>query len=352
MNLQSAVESRFEIEQSDFSFHFSVLDRNTQNTQMKYKSCLSAVRANDLRELKKMREAKYKWPSKKQLALEAAAKTGNLELFEYCCWDFQKEIGWVVLCDNRVEQIAAKYGQLKIIKYIVECLNKVYDLDSMLREVCENGHLECLKYLQPVHEKKWLQNNPNRHVQDYRFCSSTLYMSVAAYNGHIEIIKFLRSCGRELYHIYCAEAVAGGQLECLKYLRENMCDWGLYWMLRETIFDEDDYRSSKSYSYERKVPIEDQRKCILYVYEQTENKNEFWKHIFDVALVRYEPLIKFISFDEQPWRQLLITEFQNNPLQYDIEDKKRELADLCQFTHEVLHQVAHDVVQYCVNCYI
>ncbi len=88
------------------------------------------------------------------------------------------------------------------------------------------------------------------------------------------------------------------------------------------------------------------------MYEQKENKDEFWNEIS--KFFHWRPyFFDFVSCDDQPWRQMLFVEFQDDPvLQNFVKDKRRILTDLHQFALEVLVEVPTDVVQYCVNCYI
>ena len=47
----------------------------------------------------------------------------------------------------------------------------------------------------------------------------------AAYFGHINCVKYAASVGIAFDEMMCSAAATGGQLEMLKYLRENGCPW-------------------------------------------------------------------------------------------------------------------------------
>ena len=47
----------------------------------------------------------------------------------------------------------------------------------------------------------------------------------AAYNGHLECLKYLHENGCPWDEGTCSWAASNGHLECLKYLHENGCPW-------------------------------------------------------------------------------------------------------------------------------
>jgi hypothetical protein len=305
---------------------------------MKYTSCLDAVIANDLQELKKMREAKYQWPQQEhflqRLELEAAAKTGNLELFEYCYDEsFDEDRGW----NNAVERVAARYGHLNILKFIIECLEEDYDPEVMIYMVCEHGHLECLKYLQSVHQSEWFQD------REYEFDAVDAWdMEAAAKNGHLECIKYLREWNCAWDDDCCVAAARGGHVDCLKYMRENGCEWNQYLAVDAAVQNID----TKGIA------------CLQYIIEHTANIQKFWKDVACVNPNNLSALFAIIDLDERIWRSMLEInidgfEYETNEMFLDfVHQEKRKIAGLCHFALQILTEVPTDVVKYCLNCYI
>ena len=75
----------------------------------------------------------------------------------------------------------------------------------------ENGHLDVLKWLRE-------ENDPP--------CPwSEMTCAYAAQNGHLESLKWLRSEGCPWDEWACKEAAANGDLESLKWLRSEGCPW-------------------------------------------------------------------------------------------------------------------------------
>ena len=53
----------------------------------------------------------------------------------------------------------------------------------------------------------------------------TTCVNLAAREGRLRVLRYLRSEGHAWNHRTCAAAARGGHLECLVYARENGCPW-------------------------------------------------------------------------------------------------------------------------------
>lgn len=53
-------------------------------------------------------------------------------------------------------------------------------------------------------------------------------MNQCAYDGHLNVLKYLRGLEYRWDRTTCYHASRNGHLECLKYLHENDCEWSLY----------------------------------------------------------------------------------------------------------------------------
>jgi hypothetical protein len=119
-------------------------------------------------------------------------------------------------CDS-----SAKEGKFEILKLGVDSgyeLNTILDKDTMLN-VAFNGHLEVVKYLRTV-GIEW----------DSDTCA------YAAMNGHLELLKWARVKKCPWNASTCSMAALNGHLNLLKWARTNKCPWnewktdgGQYW---------------------------------------------------------------------------------------------------------------------------
>ena len=128
-----------------------------------------------------------------------AAKYGNLRLLKWlreigCSWD-----SWT--CSNAVSN-----GHLEVVKYLRE--NECTFEGDLCSFSAEGGHLETLKYLISI------GYNYTQNVCKY-----------AALNGRLDVLKWARENNCPWNESTCSFAAAGGQLETLKWLRENECPW-------------------------------------------------------------------------------------------------------------------------------
>ena len=93
-----------------------------------------------------------------------------------------------------------------------------------------NGHLECLRY---AHE------NGRGWDLDTTF--------IAAYNGHLECLRYAHENRCEWHPKTTWAAAMNGHLECLRYAHENGCEW-----------DPDTTRIAA---------INGRLECLMYIYE-------------------------------------------------------------------------------------
>jgi hypothetical protein len=126
------------------------------------------------------------------------ARTNKLELLKWI--REEKQCGW----DYRTIDMAANQGNLEMVKY---CVANECPIDEVAcAHAAFNGHLECLKYLREEAKAPW-----GYHTAEW-----------AAESGHLHILEYLVE---RMYHKYsgsaCKLAAENGHLDCLKYLRET-----------------------------------------------------------------------------------------------------------------------------------
>ena len=138
------------------------------------------------------------------------AETNKLELLKWA--REEKKCEW----DEGPINAAARQGNLEMVKY---CVANECPIDE---DACAfaafNGHLECLKYLREEVKAPW----------DSRTASW------AAKNGHLHILEYLVERKYDKYgETACLWAAKKGHLDCLKYLHETAkAPWN-YWAVRE-----------------------------------------------------------------------------------------------------------------------
>ncbi|CAL6398361.1 unnamed protein product [Bathycoccus prasinos] len=125
------------------------------------------------------------------------AKTNKLELLKWA--REEKECRWYV----GTIQAAARQGNLEMVKYCVanQCPINVFACAF----AAFNGHLEVLKYLREEAKAPW----------DYDTADW------AAKNGHLHILEYLVERKYDLFGYACWYAAEHGHFDCLKYLHET-----------------------------------------------------------------------------------------------------------------------------------
>jgi hypothetical protein len=155
-----------------------------------------------------------------------------------------------MMSHNNVCNVAAKYGHLDFLKYLLDddegCLN--FSSHKNFKEwtlfVCENaaknGHLLCLQYLisKGCTCDEWTCNFAAKYGElkclqylvenGYIWTIGTYYM--AALDGQLSCLKYLHEKCVRIRHNFsdlpiftCEYTAKNGHLECLQYLVENGC---------------------------------------------------------------------------------------------------------------------------------
>lgn len=107
---------------------------------------------------------------------------------------------------NTLSNINSDKIQIVYNNYISEqCNCRTDDINDMCRMAAYNGHLECLKFA---------------HEHGYKWDEWTCYY--AAYNGHIECLKYAHINGCEWNKIICMNASRNIHVECFDYITKNI----------------------------------------------------------------------------------------------------------------------------------
>ena len=180
--------------------------------------------------LEVMLEHKSLWPSwlnERRFCLEVA-ETNKLELLKWA--REEKKCKW----GEGTITAAARQGNLEMVKY---CVANECPIDE---DACAfaafNGHLECLKYLREEAKAPWesctacwAAGGGNLHILEYlverkyeKF--STLACEYAAENGHLDCLKYLHETAKAPWDDDAIRyAHDYNHTECLQYLLDNDC---------------------------------------------------------------------------------------------------------------------------------
>ncbi|MDE2101059.1 MAG: hypothetical protein KGL39_27680 [Patescibacteria group bacterium] len=155
----------------------------------------SAVETNDIRYLAKLIDLeRFPW----ELVRNKAVVEGRIPVIQ---WLWGRGHKLKELC-----HVAAKKGMLRVLR----CgLNRGYELGVMEYDIAAaNGQLNVIKWLRA-------QGCP----WDERVCVT------AARRGHLEVLEWVRANGCPWDELVCAEAARHGHLEVLKWARANGCSF-------------------------------------------------------------------------------------------------------------------------------
>lgn len=134
---------------------------------------------------------------------DLAAEHGSLKVLQW----YKKEIGKIFSC--RVGRVAASRGHWNVVDWLIE--KGFYLDDEVIAGAAEFGSLEVILKLK-ANGCPWAKN----------VCES------AAVKGHLHILQYLRSNPENLCHWdekTSCKAAEGGNLEVLKWLKEQDCPW-------------------------------------------------------------------------------------------------------------------------------
>jgi len=246
--VKSHIRKKFRIKEMSSISTLEVAWENRENKSLwprwrETDFCSEVAETNKLELLRWIREEKKcKWDEE---TMSSAASQGNLEMIKYCvankcpvderaCTRAARNGHLEVLkylreevkapVNGKVIKIAACHGDLELIRYIVEkkCAGWENGYLDALDIIAMHGHFQCLKYL---HEEVKLPLNGGM-------------IDVAASRGHLEMIRYLVGKKCEGWEDGCRDALSSavhcGEVECLKYLHEEI----------KVPFDQDDEDST------------------------------------------------------------------------------------------------------------
>lgn len=132
--------------------------------------------------------------------IQCMGKTGSLEDIKLLILqDKNINIDKICICN-----VAAIYGHLKIIKYIIYLTNNNINKNCTLKNAARNGHLDIVKYLT-------VQNGDDKYQDE---CA--IYW--ATKKGHLEIVKYLTSQNTLLDKVIVTVAAKRNYCQLVKYL--------------------------------------------------------------------------------------------------------------------------------------
>jgi len=164
------------------------------------------------------------------------AYTNKLELLKWA--REEKKCKWNQMTINA----AARQGNLEMVKY---CVADKCPIDWRACACAAfNGHLECLKYLREEVKAPW----------------NCITANWAAENGHLHILEYLVERKYDKYSGFeCENAAEFGHLDCLKYLHETA----------KAPWDEDAVRKA----HENNHP-----ECLQYLLDNNCTLPPFWRY--------------------------------------------------------------------------
>jgi hypothetical protein len=135
-------------------------------------------------------------------------RSGRLEIWRKMRWQYATTSGAAFLRTH-----AVKHGKLEVLQWIaqVEPKEATAQLTSavpLCQLAAHNGDLDVLQWLR---------------THGYPWDSTTCY--IAARGGHLEVLQWARRNACAWDTLTCAEAAAGGHLEVLQWARSNGCEW-------------------------------------------------------------------------------------------------------------------------------
>ena len=131
---------------------------------------------------------------------------GHMHIIQYLC-----NCG-VALWTDEVLELAAEKGHLEVLKWAVE--NAVDNFSRVCIGAARGGHLHILKWARKNHfpwKEDWLHFYPPQN------------------KGYLDALKWAVDIGNKLKKLVTCERGAG-DLEVLKFLRQNNCEWDTFLM--------------------------------------------------------------------------------------------------------------------------
>jgi ankyrin repeat protein len=167
----------------------------------------------------------------KNSAMRLAAIYGHLKIVKYLV----KQGADIHAVNDLALQVAARYGHREVVQYLNNIKERklTMNLNEQLFNECENGNLDKVKRLvkqgADIHAddlnkvKQLVEQGANIHARD------DLALRLAAEYGHLEVVKFLVEQGANIHardnyaeNDYALRRAAGnGQLDVVKYLVEK-----------------------------------------------------------------------------------------------------------------------------------
>lgn len=151
---------------------------------------------------------------------------------------------WSKFPQHQLCKIAVTHGWMDLLKYFYKNKQGVCKIEGEWDEMtCAlaalRGYLDILKFLRTNHKiesnidlKISDSNSPRSKIQQWintkcqNICPwNEFTCAFAAFNGHLDVLKYAHENGCEWDEYTCTCAARNGHLDVLKYAHENGCDW-------------------------------------------------------------------------------------------------------------------------------
>ena len=146
--------------------------------------------------------------------------------------------------------------------------------------------------------------------------------SFAAWNGHLDCLKYAHKNGCPLYKSLITLLIPYGHLDCIKYARENGCSWGTR---TTSIASEYGHIDSLKYAIENGCPFNQQ-----------------------IMLSNLDKHASKIDLDDNWWRTFLFDKdlTTHSSLETLVNSKKEEIKQLQLSSEILISYVSKDVIKY------
>jgi hypothetical protein len=146
--------------------------------------------------------------------------------------------------------------------------------------------------------------------------------------GHLDCLRYARENGCDWNDYTAITAAINGHLECLRYVHEHGCELNI------------DFIKNRLRGHLRQV------ECFKYCFEVCDNPQKFW----DTEILAIDQMTEQIDLDDQVWRRLFEVDLKlYTSLQTKVHEKRTQISEMKLAALGVLGELVElDVVKYCI----